>query len=64
MIETPEGELEKDDWEEVERVGYDWQENSKTNDLKDGLERNKPTALAVTKGTTSESKKSIEKLGG
>ncbi|KAB8298903.1 hypothetical protein EYC80_001061 [Monilinia laxa] len=64
MIETPEGELEKDDWEEVERVGYDWQENSKTNDLKDGFERNKPTALAATKGTTLESKKSVEKSSG
>ncbi|QSZ32162.1 hypothetical protein DSL72_001733 [Monilinia vaccinii-corymbosi] len=49
MIETPAGELGRDDWEEVERAGYDWQENRNTNDVKGGVERSKPAALGVTK---------------
>jgi hypothetical protein len=33
-IEEPEGDLGKDDWEKVERVGYDWQDEAKESDAK------------------------------
>jgi hypothetical protein len=33
-MEEPEGDLGKDDWEKVERVGYDWQEEGKEADVK------------------------------
>ncbi|PQE22061.1 hypothetical protein CJF30_00010056 [Rutstroemia sp. NJR-2017a BBW] len=33
-MEEPEGDLGKDDWEKVERVGYDWQEKEKEADVK------------------------------
>jgi len=32
-MEEPEGDLGKDDWEKVERVGYDWQEEGKEADV-------------------------------
>lgn len=65
-IETPEGDLGKDDWEQVERVGYDWQENNKTNDAKVGVDGNRPAppAAITTKRTHPTSQKTTERQGG
>ncbi|KAF7877190.1 hypothetical protein EAF04_000875 [Stromatinia cepivora] len=58
-IETPDGDLAKDDWEHVERVGYDWKEDNKSKDLKVGVEGNNRDALAVKEGT----KQANDRLG-
>ncbi|CAD6446056.1 a9ca8de1-7e24-4968-a9a5-d01f7a8969b4-CDS [Sclerotinia trifoliorum] len=50
-IETPEGDLAKDDWEQVERVGYDWKEDKKSKDLEVGVKGNSRNALIVKEGT-------------
>ncbi|ESZ90709.1 hypothetical protein SBOR_8903 [Sclerotinia borealis F-4128] len=60
IIETPEGDLAKDDWEKVERVGYDWQNDNRINHTKFDVKGNKP---AATNATTSVSKKMTERLG-
>lgn len=61
-MEAPKGDLEKDDWEKVERVGYDWQEGSKVNDGNDDDERKKTAKLAITRSSGPSSKKSTERL--
>ncbi|KAI9640404.1 hypothetical protein NHQ30_011149 [Ciborinia camelliae] len=66
IIEIPEGDLQKDDWEEVERVGYDWQEDNRVKDVKDGVEGRNLAALAtnpVSEKSTETGFASISFLG-
>lgn len=56
IIETPDGDLAKDDWEEVKRVGYDWQEERENNDGKYGKKESGAAAPAVTKSKAFKNK--------
>jgi len=49
-MEEPEGDLGKDDWEKVERVGYDWQEETKETDAK-GRTDSRPPRVSRIKST-------------
>ncbi|KAM0154726.1 hypothetical protein ACHAQE_007116 [Botrytis cinerea] len=61
IVETPDGDLAKDDWVEVVRVGYDWKENSETKNAKPRVKRDKAPVLSEVDGTKPVSKKTIEK---
>ncbi|TEY47310.1 hypothetical protein BOTCAL_0308g00180 [Botryotinia calthae] len=61
IVETPDGDLAKDDWIEVVRVGYDWRENSETKNAKPHVKRDKAPVLSEVDGTKPVSKKTTEK---
>ncbi|KAM3071809.1 hypothetical protein ACMFMG_009666 [Clarireedia jacksonii] len=51
-MEVPAGDLGKDDWEEVERVGYDWQEETQETDSK-ARHDSKPPKVSRLKNTST-----------
>ncbi|KAF5867901.1 uncharacterized protein Bfra_007096 [Botrytis fragariae] len=60
VVETPDGDLAKDDWVEVVRVGYDWREESELKNAKARVKRDKAPVLSKVDGTKPVSKATTE----
>ncbi|KAF7894207.1 hypothetical protein EAF00_007721 [Botryotinia globosa] len=61
VVETPDGDLAKDDWVEVVRVGYDWREESELKNAKPRVKRDNVSVLSKVDGANPVSKTTTEK---
>ncbi|THV50437.1 hypothetical protein BGAL_0151g00330 [Botrytis galanthina] len=61
VVETPDGDLAKDDWVEVVRVRYDWREESELKNAKSRVKRDNAPVLSKVDGTKPVSKATTEK---